>query len=388
MSRANIPENERKDFCLFVDEFQNFATDSFESILSEARKYRLNLVVVNQFMGQLIDKIRGAIHGNVGTYVIGRVGTDDVEDVVKMLQPVFQPEDLLFMPNYTAAVKMLINGSPTSPFSMQLPPLMTEANPELGKALAKLSASKYGRPRAEVEAEIKRRWSASKAAAPVRKPANSSVTARSNNSSGGDSGSFLDNWLAKRQNISSKSKAGPGTGTVKNIPTSTMMNQNQTGARVVNPPSMTTTPAASPMSAGVSQTSSSGTAVSQQSIIAQSPIQQAGVPIQPLMTNGNMSAQLAQPQPVAQRPISVPQVQPPQQVQQSQSAMVAQRPINDGTEWSSARQTISYQPPRPAASYRQPQSTQSVSPNSSNAPANQKGGQFAKDGDEFVISLH
>lgn len=391
MSRANIPENERKDFCLFVDEFQNFATDSFESILSEARKYRLNLVVVNQFMGQLIDKIRGAIHGNVGTYVIGRVGTDDVEDVVKMLQPVFQPEDLLFMPNYTAAVKMLINGSPTSPFSMQLPPLMTEANPELGKALAKLSASKYGRPRAEVEAEIKRRWSASKAAAPARKPANSSVTTRSNNSSGGDGGSFLDNWLAKRQNISSKSKAGPGTGTVKNIPTSTMMNQNQTGVRTVNPPSMPTAPVAPTTPAGVSQMSSGGTAAPQQPIVTQLPGQQVSVPTQPLMVNGSMNAQLAQPQPVVQRPMPASQVQPPrriQQAQQLQSAMVARQPVNDGTEWSSARQTTPYQPPRPIASYHQPQPTQPAPPISNNAPTSQKGGQFAKDGDEFVISLH
>ena len=115
MSRANIPESQREDFCLYVDEFQNFATDSFESILSEARKYRLNLIVANQFMGQLIDKIRGAIMGNVGTYIIGRCGTDDVEEIVKMFQPVFQSEDLLYMPNYTAAVKMLINGAPTIP---------------------------------------------------------------------------------------------------------------------------------------------------------------------------------------------------------------------------------------------------------------------------------
>ena len=220
MSRTNIPEDQRKDFCLFVDEFQNFATDSFESILSEARKYRLNLIVANQFMGQLIDKIRGAVHGNVGTYVIGRVGTDDVEDIVKMFQPVFQAEDLLFMPNYTAAVKMLINGSPTSPFSMQLPPLMAEPNPDLGKALAKLSASKYGRPRAQVEAEIKRRWATVKPT-PTRKPAQSVVTAKptsgGNNGSKSSGSSFLDNWLAKRQGAAA---------TTPNIPTPTVSSTN------------------------------------------------------------------------------------------------------------------------------------------------------------------
>lgn len=193
MSRANIPESERQDFTLYVDEFQNFATDSFESILSEARKYRLSLVVANQFMGQLIDKIRGAIHGNVGTYIIGRCGTDDVDDVAKMLQPVFQPEDLLFMPNYTAAVKMLINGKPTRPFSMSLPPLTQHSSPELAQAIAQISASKYGRPRAEVEAEINRRLSTGKAA-PTLKKAQSVITPKTDKGN-----SFVDNWLKKRQ---------------------------------------------------------------------------------------------------------------------------------------------------------------------------------------------
>lgn len=199
MSRANIPEEERKDFCLYVDEFQNFATDSFESILSEARKYRLNLIVANQFMGQLTDKIRGAIVGNVGTYIIGRVGSDDVENVVKMFQPTFQPEDLLYMPNYTAAVKMLVNGAPTAPFTMSLPPLKVQTNDDLAKSLIRLSAERYGRPRAEVEAEIEKRLSTT-ANAPARKPANSVVTVDKGTAvSQPSSNDFLQNWLAKRQ---------------------------------------------------------------------------------------------------------------------------------------------------------------------------------------------
>lgn len=216
MSRANIPESQREDFCLYVDEFQNFATDSFESILSEARKYRLNLVVANQFMGQLIDKIRGAIMGNVGTYIIGRCGTDDVEEIVKMFQPVFQTEDLLYMPNYTAAVKMLINGAPTPPFSMSLPAPMGHPNKELGESLKKLSAGKYGRPRQQVEAEIRSRLATSKPT-PRPKPANPVVTKKPLNPAAqsaptGSTGSaFLDNWLAKRQKAS---KASSGTASV------------------------------------------------------------------------------------------------------------------------------------------------------------------------------
>ena len=201
MSRANIPESQRKDFCLYVDEFQNFATDSFESILSEARKYRLNLIVANQFVGQLIEKVREAVNGNVGTYIVGRVGSEDVETMVKTFQPVFQAEDLLYMPNYTAAVKMLIDGRPTAPFSMQLPTPMGHSVPERAKAIAKLSASQYGRPRAEVAAEINKRLASVKPT-PTRRIADPVITAKPKSPSGtGDQ--FLDNWLIKRQNISS-----------------------------------------------------------------------------------------------------------------------------------------------------------------------------------------
>lgn len=195
MSRANIPEEQRQDFCLFVDEFQNFATDSFESILSEARKYRLNLIVANQFISQLTDKIRGAIMGNTGSYVIGRVGIEDAENVVKIFEPVFDAEDLKYMPNYTAAVKMLINGTPTSPFSMRLPAPMGFPSKELGDALHKLSAAKYGRPRAEVEAEIRQRQGGAKSG-PAKPKAKLKTTTPKKS---GDS--FLDNWLAKRQSM-------------------------------------------------------------------------------------------------------------------------------------------------------------------------------------------
>lgn len=154
MSRANIPEDERVDFSLYVDEFQNFSTDSFATILSEARKFHLNLIVANQFTTQLTDEIRDAVFGNIGTVISFRVGTNDAEFLAKYFAPVFDINDLQRVPNHNAIVRMLIGGVPSQPFSMAgLPPLGKE-NKQLFDALKQLSAAKYGRPRAEVEAEI------------------------------------------------------------------------------------------------------------------------------------------------------------------------------------------------------------------------------------------
>jgi TraM recognition site of TraD and TraG len=155
MSRANVPESERKDFALYVDEFQNFSTDSFASILSEARKYHLNLIVANQFTTQLTEEIRDAVFGNTGTIVAFRVGQDeDAEALSKRMRPAFDAPDLLRMPNYNAAVRMLINGVPTQPFSMATLPPLGNPNQQLADALKQLSAAKYGRPRGIVEKEI------------------------------------------------------------------------------------------------------------------------------------------------------------------------------------------------------------------------------------------
>ena len=164
MSRQDIPEHERKDFCLYVDEFQNFATDSFESILSEARKYRLNLIVANQFMTQLTDKIREALLGNVGTIICGRVGVTDADLMVKAFTPTFTAEDLTKTPNHAAICKVMMFGMPSAPFTMSLPAPMGEPNEELMKSLKVYSATKYGRTRAEVEKEIQDRWSAAEKA--------------------------------------------------------------------------------------------------------------------------------------------------------------------------------------------------------------------------------
>jgi hypothetical protein len=217
MGRADMPEEQRQDFALYVDEFQNFATDSFESILSEARKYRLNLVLANQFMTQLTDKIREAIIGNIGTVISGRIGITDAELLQKKFTPTFDAEDLTKLPNFQTIASVMINNVPSAAFSMSLLPPMGNSNPELADALKKLSAAKYGRPRALVEQEIFARLGAGDAAKKAKLDAMKKAqqermdAARSGGPiSGGSkpanaSSSFLDDWLAKRQQISSAS---------------------------------------------------------------------------------------------------------------------------------------------------------------------------------------
>lgn len=201
MARANMPEDERKDFTLYVDEFQNFATDSFETILSEARKYRLSLVLVNQFMTQLKEQLREAIIGNVGTTITGRIGITDAEIMVKRYTPVFDAEDLTKLPNYESVVVAQIEGVPSSPFSMSWIPPMGQSNPQLSDALKRLSAAKYGHPRAQVEQEIFKRLSVKKEAvggAGSARPGGGMSGGQVGTSSGS---SFLDEWLAKRKQM-------------------------------------------------------------------------------------------------------------------------------------------------------------------------------------------
>jgi hypothetical protein len=208
MGRADLPESERVDFSLYVDEFQNFATDSFESILSEARKYRLNLILGNQFMTQLTDKIREAIIGNVGTVISGRIGVTDAELLVKRFQPVFEAEDMIKMPNYQSITSVMINNVPSAPFSMSFVPPMGQSNPQLNDALKRLSAAKYGRPRAVVEKEIFDRLGAAEKAKKDRLQQMRTMQQASAGAPVGAGGqppkpgsSFLDEWLAKRQQL-------------------------------------------------------------------------------------------------------------------------------------------------------------------------------------------
>ncbi|MCJ1964655.1 type IV secretory system conjugative DNA transfer family protein [Candidatus Nanosynbacter sp. TM7-057] len=199
MSRADIPEDQRVDFSLYVDEFQNFATDSFESILSEARKYKLSLIMGNQFMTQLTDKIREAIIGNVGTVISGRIGVTDAELMVKKFQPTFDVDDLAKLPNFQSITSVMINNVPSAPFSMNWIPPMGQVNNQLRDALVRLSAAKYGRPRAVVEKEIFDRIRGS-----VQPKTSPSQLAPSANQKASGGSSFLDEWLAKRQQLGGK----------------------------------------------------------------------------------------------------------------------------------------------------------------------------------------
>jgi len=221
MGRASVPEDEREDFALYVDEFQNFATDSFQTILSEARKYRLNLVLANQFMTQLTDGIREAILGNIGTVICGRIGITDAEMLQKKFAPTFDAEDLTKLPNYQTISSVMINGVPSAAFSMSLVPPMGHSSPQLRDALKKLSAAKYGRPRALVEKEIFARLGAGDVAKKAKLEAakkaqqermdkmsasQSQIQTQIQNpglASNSGSSSFLDEWIAKRQQINS-----------------------------------------------------------------------------------------------------------------------------------------------------------------------------------------
>jgi hypothetical protein len=162
MTRVNIPEEERKDFHLYLDEFQNVTTDSIAVILSEARKYHLTLTIAHQFVAQLEDKIREAVFGNVGTMMAFRIGPADAEYVVKQFAPVFSEVDLVNIDKFNAYVKLIIDGTPARAFSMQLsaPNGMTHPdwkNEKVGEAIRELSHLKYGRPREVVEADIMQR---------------------------------------------------------------------------------------------------------------------------------------------------------------------------------------------------------------------------------------
>ncbi len=200
MARADTPEDDRVDFSLYVDEFQNFATDSFESIMSEARKYRLSLIMGNQFMTQLTDKIREAIIGNVGTVISGRIGITDAELMVKKFQPTFDVDDLSKLPNFQSIASVMINNVPSAPFSMSWIPPMGQMNSQLRDALTKLSSAKYGKPRAIVEKEIFERMGRSKT---VAQPLQAKPEAK------GGGSSFLDEWLTKRKQLGGTKPSAP-----------------------------------------------------------------------------------------------------------------------------------------------------------------------------------
>ena len=159
MGRVDIPEETRNDFYLYVDEFQNFATESFANILSEARKYHLNLILANQYITQIDEKVRDAIFGNAGTLVSFRVGAADAEALEKEFEPVFMMNDIVNLPKYNIYLKLMIDGIAGNAFSAKtLAPIDIENTKINEEKVIKVSRERYATSAAEVEDKIKR-WS-------------------------------------------------------------------------------------------------------------------------------------------------------------------------------------------------------------------------------------
>ncbi len=153
LSRVDMYGKKMEDFFLYIDEFQNITTDSIESILSEARKYRLSLTIAHQYIAQLEDNIKNAVFGNVGSMAVFRVGAEDADFLESKFKPVFTAKDIMKIDNWNAYVNMLIKGQPTKPFNIATlkPPA---GNMDLPEKIKELSYLKYGREREEVESEI------------------------------------------------------------------------------------------------------------------------------------------------------------------------------------------------------------------------------------------
>jgi len=156
MSRVDIPEEERNDFFLYVDEFQNFATESFVNILSEARKYRLSLILAHQYISQMDEKVRDAVFGNVGTIIAFRVGAEDAEYLEKEFAPEFQASDLVSLEKYNIYLKLMIDGLAGRPFSAKTLPPFPKLEQSFKDKIIKVSRERYGTERRTVEDKISR----------------------------------------------------------------------------------------------------------------------------------------------------------------------------------------------------------------------------------------
>jgi type IV secretory pathway TraG/TraD family ATPase VirD4 len=164
MGRQEMAKEDRKDFFMYVDEFQNFATDTFASILSEARKYRLALIMAHQYIAQLTKtptgrddtRVRDAVFGNVGTMLSFKIGAEDAEYMAKEYAPLLSEQDVIGIANYKAYVKLNIHNTTSRPFSMETiwDPI---SNPQLAEVLKKYSRMKYGRKKLFVDQEIEAR---------------------------------------------------------------------------------------------------------------------------------------------------------------------------------------------------------------------------------------
>ena len=163
LRRQRIPKDERRDFFLYIDEFQNYITDSIESILSEARKYRLSLNMAHQYIGQLEgpdgkSRVKDAVFGNVGTMMSYKIGAQDAEYLAKEMAPVFSDQDLINLDKFKAVMKLSIDTQPSRPFSITpVNPYLEKGDDEAAEAFKQLSRLKYGRDREFVDHEIIRR---------------------------------------------------------------------------------------------------------------------------------------------------------------------------------------------------------------------------------------
>ncbi len=168
MSRVKIPEEERKDFFLFVDEFQNFATSSFINVLSEARKYRLDLTLTHQYITQMSEEVRDAVFGNVGTLICFRVGAEDAEFLEKELTPEFMAEDLVNLDRFHIYLRLMIDGLSGRPFSAKTLPPLPQPEKSFRERIIKVSRERYGTERAVVEEKISRWAEGIQVVAPVK----------------------------------------------------------------------------------------------------------------------------------------------------------------------------------------------------------------------------
>jgi CxxC-x17-CxxC domain-containing protein len=186
MSRVDTPEKERRDFYLYVDEFQNFATKSFNNILSEARKYRLNLIIAHQYIEQVDEEVTAAVFGNVGTIIAFRVGGADAEFLEKEFFPTFIQEDLVNLSKFEIYLKLMIDGVTSEAFSaMTLPPAINpEENNNIRDKVIKVTRERYAKPREVIEDKIIR-WSENKGDEEITKntsqPAKKEATEKKSN---------------------------------------------------------------------------------------------------------------------------------------------------------------------------------------------------------------
>lgn len=207
MERVDMPEHQRPDFYLYVDEFQNFATESFSNILSEARKYRLNLITAHQYIEQLDETVAAAIFGNVGTIISFRVGSQDAETLAKEYAPIFTEEDVINLAKYEIYLKLMIDGVASSPFSARtLPPIAKRMGSR--DAVVDMSRKTYAQPRDVVDAIVEK-WSEEAGQGMKKKPAGKGGAKFGNRNAGQDDRQHKTNCSRCNKELHLKFKPDP-----------------------------------------------------------------------------------------------------------------------------------------------------------------------------------